>query len=563
MTPKFLLLALFLLIPLTNIEAITSNNQADPSPVFTTLAENYMIFSLKNHIKNSFDDPSDEAEFKRKHPIIGLSVTPFSQTATDARTWGKNRLFLNGSDESTPLTTGDLVNLGDIKGFWNILAMPNTATTCGSPCSSSCLALPTMRPEDANLPCVFQLYQYQLDIAWAKGTDSTTTITLLENQAVDPLEIFGFASIPLKYKKTGLRFELAWQILDDLNLTVQTGIAEVKQTTSSISNQETGFLNLMIAESNKLSEPYKSSTVGQNLVNNYLMFRLKCIGQETGQNFETFSKTSFEDVNLKLRWTHLYPGNMNNEDYPKFFFIPQITLGLTAPTSPAEPTWKKFAIRAGNNGHFGLGIDAAIDLDFFDTIQFGIGGGYTYFLGRDINNFYLPNHPSQQAVYPYKTDVNYKPGGNFSLIGKFLAYHFIKNLSFHLLYEYVNHNQDSVKLKKCIKTVPAAVLNTEITALKAQFAQAESQGTIDADQLAALNSKYDQISTNLAGYTPQDAFLPEKYEQETKWTSHHLDIALNYDLSPNLTIGILYQAPIAQKAAYKSWTFMGSITGRF
>ncbi|KKP35287.1 MAG: hypothetical protein UR26_C0007G0007 [candidate division TM6 bacterium GW2011_GWF2_32_72] len=577
MSRKILLLILFLLAPFTNIKTTTSNNQADPSPVFTTLAENYMIFSLKNYIKNSFDDPSDETEFKRKHPIIGLSVTPFSQTATDARSWGKNRLFLdNTSTETNVLTTGELVNLGDIKGFWNILAMPNTATTCGAPCTVGCNPIPIMQPEDANLPCVFQYYQYQLDLAWAQN-QTDQALAALENQVVDPLGIFGFASVPLKYRKSGLRFELAWQILDDIDLIIQTGIVDVKQTTSNTANQNTGFLNLMLVESYTLAEPYRSSTIAQNLVNNYLMFRTKCIGQETGQNFESFSKISLEDINIKLRWTHQYPGNMNNEDYPKFFFIPQVTIALTAPTSPAEPTWKKFAIRAGNNGHFGLSIDATIDFDFFETIQFGVGGGYTYFTGRDINNFYLPNHPSQQAVYPYKTDVNYKPGGNFNLNGTFLAYHFIKDLSFHLRYEYVKHNKDSVSLKKCIKKVPMDIVEKRILTISNQIydepvsvlSNEEQQLLIgiDREQEKPANfptaGRYGQIKNNLKGYTPQNAFLPEKYERDTKWISHHLDIALNYDLSPNLTIGILYQAPIAQKAAYKSWTFMGSITGRF
>jgi hypothetical protein len=117
----------------------------------------------------------------------------------------------------------------------------------------------------------------------------------------------------------------------------------------------------------------------------------------------------------------------------------------------------------------------------------------------------------QKGIYPFPTTVKRTPGinGNFGIL--FHAYHFLDCLSFHAEYAFIRHCEDKIK-----------VLND-----------------------------------------PINAFRPRQLECLTKWTSQMLTTAFNYDISPNLILGVGAQWPTRQRNAYRSTTLFGSIIGTF
>ena len=51
----------------------------------------------------------------------------------------------------------------------------------------------------------------------------------------------------------------------------------------------------------------------------------------------------------------------------------------------------------------------------------------------------------------------------------------------------------------------------------------------------------------------------KKMEQESAWTSSFVDVHFDYDVSENIVLGFLWQAPVSQTFAYRPTTVMGSI----
>ena len=58
-------------------------------------------------------------------------------------------------------------------------------------------------------------------------------------------------------------------------------------------------------------------------------------------------------------------------------------------------------------------------------------------------------------------------------------------------------------------------------------------------------------------------FLPEVLECRSSFQTRMANIALNYDISPNMGLGIFAQLPLDQKNAYRSTTVMLSFNASF
>ena len=44
----------------------------------------------------------------------------------------------------------------------------------------------------------------------------------------------------------------------------------------------------------------------------------------------------------------------------------------------------------------------------------------------------------------------------------------------------------------------------------------------------------------------------------SRWSNHVVNVGLTYDISPNIALGFLWQAPVAQHNSYRQTTLMGS-----
>ena len=53
-----------------------------------------------------------------------------------------------------------------------------------------------------------------------------------------------------------------------------------------------------------------------------------------------------------------------------------------------------------------------------------------------------------------------------------------------------------------------------------------------------------------------DAFKPEALESKSGWKAQVINTAINYDISPNVGLGVAWQAPISQKNVFRSTSLL-------
>ncbi len=138
--------------------------------------------------------------------------------------------------------------------------------------------------------------------------------------------------------------------------------------------------------------------------------------------------------------------------------------------------------------------------------------GMTYFFERDFEKFRLPTSCFQQGIFPFATSVSVHPGYNWHFGAKLSAYHFLDRLSMWFQYIQMEHKPDDITLRKC---------------------------------------------------EDADFFMPEVLEKVTGFKVKLINAALNYDISPNIGLGLLWQAPLTQRNAYRSSTVMFSFNATF
>jgi len=442
------------------IDALTADARNDPVPVYTTLdPQNYLYMHDRMILKGM--KPQTE-----KAPFVGLSISPFAENADRARDMDNN-----------------VIPIGDIYGRWNMLAL-----------------LFGPLPEGKVLPPTLQTAKDVLFPTQPAG------VPIDGNQLVDPNHEFGFFSVPVKYRKRGLRTQILGQVLCDFGICFQGGVSDICQTV-------TGFTNLTCDATLDCPIDLKlgQDPLTKDNVNEYLMCELTDIADETGLNICNFHKFSLEDIRLSMYWRHGYSLNKQSPDWPVVLIIPFFELGgsLATASYKRDPN-TAFALSFGSNDHNAVGFIAGLDFDFAQTIEIGSHFGMTHFFAKDFNKFRVPNDESQSGIYPFTTDVTINPGHNWEFGLKLSAYHFLENLSFYFQYFLMHHDNDSIKLKCC-----------------------------------------------------DDAFQPKVLEKISDWKVQVANMAFNYDISPHVSLGFLWQAPLARRGAYKTTTLMFSFNALF
>ncbi len=325
---------------------------------------------------------------------------------------------------------------------------------------------------------------------------------------------FGFFSIPLVYHKRGVRFEFEAYLCHDLGLKIDIGVSDIIQTATS------GFVDLTCNATmppcfttpippcgsfESVCPPPSNPNLTINNVEQSLMDNIKPIAQEIGLNICNFHKCSVEDIRGCLYWRHAFPINRGRdpEEFPLFLFTPFVSLDGTIAAGKERKRNDAFAVSFGSNDHHAIGANAGIDLDFADTVEIGAEVGFAHFFKRSFCNVFIPTSKFQSGIYPFATDVSIQPGNNFHIGAKLAAYHFLDYLSFFFQYILVEHKDDKITLKE-----------------------------------------------------PDPAFMPEILECKSTFKVHLANIAFNYDISPNIALGILWQAPLKQQNAYRSTTIL-------
>jgi hypothetical protein len=183
-----------------------------------------------------------------------------------------------------------------------------------------------------------------------------------------------------------------------------------------------------------------------------------------------------------------------------------------------------FSLPTGNNDHWAGGLLAGFSIDYADTVQIAFEAGFTKFSEETYYNFPVPTHQFQQGIFPRKANINVEPGTNWTFGASIHAYHFLDRLSTYIEFRMVQHTEDCIKL---VQPVAVPTISTS---------------PITSDDVPC-----------------RDVIRIDELIERSKWESHFVNAALNYDISENLALGFLWQAPVKQRNAYKSTTIMGSL----
>lgn len=457
----WLFVTIFFLLSSAQTSALSSLAKNDPYPVFSSLDPHTFLYT---HEKLRVKDP----EFaKRKRDNVGISLSPFGQNADRGRD-----------------INGVRAPLGDLTGNWGMIPL------LYGPIPDGKTMTPTLQTALENLfPGV------------APGD-------LNDGTKIDPYQQFGYFSVPLKYRKRGVRFDLQADIYAGFGLSLQTGIVSMSQT-------NTGFVDLTICTPSDCQfDP--APLTGQN-VEKYLMSQLDTIAKEIKLDICDYCEASIEEVRINLFWRRGFELNHDEEDWPSFLLIPFFTIGGTV--SPGSENRisaggfnRAFALPFGNNDHNGIGFTTGLNIDFIESIEIGAEVGATYFFKRNFEKYRVPTSVYQSGIYPFTTDVSIQPGFNWHFGAKISAFHFLQRLSGWLQYIQMEHKEDDIKLRKC-----------------------EDEGI----------------------------FLPRQLEKISGFKAKFIDVGLNYDISPNIGLGMFWQAPITQRNSYRSSTIMLSFNATF
>lgn len=320
---------------------------------------------------------------------------------------------------------------------------------------------------------------------------------------IDPNQQYGFFSIPAKYRTVFVRVEANAQIVGGLGAKLQGGFSNIRQTVTAFNDQTPNTDSTTPPACPIPSLP--ACGIKQQLTD-----QLPTIAAQIGLDICNFNQTSMEDVRAIAYWRQVFDLNENRPQYPRVLVMPFLELGGTLAVGKPRKWSQAFGLSFGNNDHNSVGISAGIDLDFTQTIEIGARVGYTHFFKRDFCDFRVPTSIYQSGIYPFATNVSVQPGGNVDFAAKMSVYHFLDNLSFYFQYVLIQHRDNETTLK-----------------------------------------------------TPDPAFMPELIDCKSNWKVQLANASFNYDISPNIALGFLWQIPLSQRNAFKSTTVMFSFTATY
>jgi len=525
---RYGLLCVLLGFSQTTLSIITSLSRNDPIPSYT--AQNPFALLGTRHYEYLKEHQGED------YSHMSIEMLPFYQRAT------------RGND-----VCGNSTELGDINGRWNMIALLPFNVEGATAASTTNL--------NTDLPCGYEFPQILVNIrdqlleeidevvvpyGSSKLPDDLKTVQgLLDLQKSNTatFQNFGFFSVPMKYRKFGIRFNVQFYIAGGLGATLQTGFADISQCASFVdlthcASWQNPFNNLVSHEEDDsvahvLTPTWKEIT---KKVSKILMANLSDILSSTQICLDScdFKDSSIEDLHGEVFWR--YPIQMNKEiknaQYPKFLFIPFCALGGTYAIAKKRDYSQLLGLPFGNDEHSAIRARGGLSLDFYDTIQISFEVGGTWFKERRHSYYPVPNNSYQYPIYPFKTTVCIQPGNNWHMAAGMYAYHFYDNWSFTFNYVYASHEKDSIKL---LCNNWAAKIPSEVE----------------------LPANENNCRTDI------HPFKPQVIECKSNWSAQVFDAALTYDISPDFSLGAMFQIPLKRTAAYRSSTFMASLYMHF
>jgi hypothetical protein len=489
------LLTVILFLVYQGIDTISNLTKNDPYPVYTTADPHWFLLQRARQEYKGYE-MYGKPDWR---PYNLLEKFQFSASGyRQSANYGRN-------------VDCHIVPLGDLTGRWNVLGL--------------------FYPEaDGNTDILDQLLD-ALDITDEEiehcFNPAEGMVNLADPSQSDTRKEFGFFSVPIKYRKFGARFDIQFDLFCDFVFQVQGGVAELRQTASflDLTCGATG-LNCPVNGCQNLTpcpEGEEATCITNSccidiftcdckrLTIDKIMKEFECIITPTlNLCSANYYETAAEDTRFLLTWRRMFEINRNRPGWAHFLCMPWLTANVSAPTGKKVPANWLFALPTGNNGHWGYGFDAGIAMDFVETVEIAFEASMTRWSSRCYCFYPVPTNCLQSGVFPRQADVCIRPGTNWNFGATLGAYHFVDRLSVWIQYIIVSHQED------CFK----------------------------------------RFITD--GY-PESNIDKMKLVENSKWEVQLFNVGFNYDISPNITLGALWQAPFKQRNAYRSTTVMGSL----
>lgn len=523
---KSLLFAI-ICVPHLTLGIITTLNRNDPVPPYTVDNPFALLGTNQYEFLKGFTK-----DYHKQH--FAIEIMPFYQRASR----GANAC---GCD----------TELGDILGRWNMIALLpyNTCTIVNN--------RPVYTSTNTDLPCGYthptklitirdQLLTEIYDLVATSGSrvpeELKTVEGLLSVQATNTSTTgkFGFFSVPMNYKKSGVRFNAQIYIGKGFGVDAQTGFADIRQcatfvdqTPTATRNNPFNDLTIDAAEPQHADRVYTATWVQIcKKVSLILMSQLDQIvtNSQINKSICQYHASSIEDIYAEIFWRRPIRVNkdVKGEEYPQFLFIPFIAVGGSFGVAKVPCQNQLLGVAFGNQCHNSARFRAGMSLDFYDAVQLNVEFGGTFFNTKTFNSYPMPNNEFQYAIYPHATTVKIKPGDNWHTAIGFNAQHFFDQFSFTFNYIFASHQKDCIELA-CNNLNYAAGAHGEETTCR------------------------DDIHP----------FKPCSLMCKSEWTVQVFDAALNYAISPYARIGVMMQIPFKRKNAYRSSTFAASLFASF
>ena len=509
---------LFFLIPHA-MRAISSLAKNDGYPVFTTLDPHTF---LHTHEKLRIKAPYFSLE---KNNAVGLSVAAYGQLADSGRDRFGNKFFPPGKhciDRQVDPNSITTTTPGGI-----------TTTSTTNPPDTTCKREAMFPVELGDITGRLNMITLLLGNR-PDGQDLTPTLQNAFNELspdellIDPTERFGHFSIPLKYRKYGIRFDLSIHLLCGFGLNLRAGIASIHQSVdhfrdmTCFARNECPFIPFPDEVGLDDDKQVKFRELKAKITR-VLMNPLCDIAQELKLDIVDFKDSSIDELRFSLFWRQAHELNAEREEWPHIIATPFFL--FTGSFSPVklQDTSKVFSVPFGNNRHTAVGLDVGLNFDFVETIEIGAEVGVVHFFDKNFCGYRVPNHVKQRVFFPFTTDVNIQPGRNWHFAAKIAAFHFLDKLSMYFQYVMVEHKEDTVRLLDKSKCKPPCS----------------------------------------ATLTDDTVFQPQVLEEISAWKTKVANVGFNYDISPNIGLGFLWQAPLTQRNSYRTSTVMLGLCATF
>lgn len=498
----------------------------DPYPMYSSVYDPYLTNWTKDWIGcYGVDIPCERESF-------GMSITPFWQTANSGRTFTHEKVFL-----------------GNLCGDWNMLGLEYGPLPEGLDINNTQLG-------DAKVDIFSDLF-LELRPSGPERCCPNPTNVIISDQSnedyllTDSFQNVGYFAVPIKYRKIGVRLEISVQPWEDFGLTLQGSISEIRQSVSDLidltgtavsKNQVPEEFLKDIPSVDFNPKPHRctytfsetDSTTPYDQIQQNLMetHNAHLIFKQLGLDDCNFEETGFEDARLFAWWRHPYIINQfkDENEWPLFILIPSAQFNVVLPCGKKMNRSLLYSLPFGNDGHTSIGFDVGLAFDFIRTIEIAFLAGMMHFFPRNVSKYRLPTSSIQSGIFPFATDVKVQPGNNFNFVATMSARRFLDKLSAHVEWVFVKHETDELTL-------------------------------LNPDQ--KFNAGFVGCPLEASTITAKEAFLVEDAECCTKFVSQFVNAALNYDISPNMTLGLMAQFPVAQRNAYRSTTFLGTFRVTF